>query len=87
MPDLPAARRISPAITWMLVLLGVVALIVVGMYFALTADALPAFFPGHQGGSAHHHSTHGIAALGLGLVALLGAWMTHGNRTPTAPAA
>ena len=87
MTDRPAARRVSPAITWLLVLLGVVALIVAGMYFALTADALPAFFPGHQSGSAHHHTTHGIAALVLTVVALLGAWMTAGNRTPAAPAA
>lgn len=79
MTDQPTTRRTPAALTWLLMILGVAALIVAVIYFASSADALPAFFPGHDSGNTHHHTTHGIAALVVGLVALLGAWMTSGN--------
>lgn len=82
MADNPTIRRGSPAVRWLLMILGLAALVVAAIYFASTADALPTFFPGHQSGSMHHHTTHGIAALVLGLVALIGAWMTGGTRNP-----
>ncbi|MBS1869310.1 MAG: hypothetical protein JSS99_06570 [Actinobacteria bacterium] len=51
------------------------------MYFADSASSLPSFVPGHQAGSAHHHVKHGIAALLLGLAALVFAWFqTDGTR-------
>jgi hypothetical protein len=42
---------------------------------------LPSFFPGHQAGSSHHHAKHGVAALILGALAFLGAWMSAGKKT------
>lgn len=56
------------------VVAGVLLLIVAVVYWVDTADALPAFFPGHEAGSTHHHVKHGIAAavVALGLFAF--AW-------------
>jgi hypothetical protein len=55
-------------------LLGVAAV----LYFTRTANDLPSFFPGHAAGSTKHHVKHGIAMLGLAVVALIGAWMLSG---------
>jgi hypothetical protein len=64
--------------------LGVVLIIVAVMYFTKTANALPSFFPGHEAGKygmRHHHTKHGILALVLGILALIGAWITAGRRS------
>lgn len=54
------------------VVLGVMLVIVAGMYFAESASSLPSWLPGHEAGSSHHHVKHGIAALvvalGLGVL-------------------
>ena len=60
-------------------ILGVVLLIVAGLYFLIPADQLPAFFPGHEAGVTHVHTKHGIVAGVAGLV-LLGAGMWMGRR-------
>jgi amino acid permease len=62
------------------IVVAAVCVIVAVVYFSTTADGLPSFFPGHEAGSTHHHIKHGIAFLGLGALALVGAWFT------TAPA-
>jgi hypothetical protein len=64
----------------------VIALVVVGLllialaivYFAEPAKSLPSMLPGHQAGSTHHHTKHGIAALLLGIGALVLAWFQTG---------
>jgi uncharacterized membrane protein HdeD (DUF308 family) len=62
-------------LTIVLVILGV-ACIAVGIYYFLTpASSLPSYFPGHLAGSLHKHVKHGVAALFVGLLCLLGAWM------------
>jgi len=43
------------------------------------AGSLPSFFPGHLAGSAHKHVKHGLAALIVGVVCFLGAWMLSGK--------
>ena len=66
----------------------VIALVVVGIllialsivYFAEPAKSLPGMFPGHQAGSTHHHMKHGIAALFLGIGALVLAWFQTGPK-------
>lgn len=79
------ARLLPPYAIALLAVVGV-ALIVVGIvYFAEPAGSLPSFFPGHLAGSGHHHTTHGIAALIVGLVALVGAWMGAGEKKATRP--
>jgi len=44
------------------------------VYWALPADSLPSWLPGHKPSShplhGHHHKRHGLAALFLGLVFL-----------------
>jgi hypothetical protein len=57
-------------------LLGVVLLIVAGVYFLLPADQLPGFFPGHEAGVTRMHYKHSFVA-GVFGVALLaaGAWI------------
>lgn len=66
------------------VILGVVLLVVAAIYFADTASSLPSFFPGHQSGSTHHHTKHGIAALVLGLGCFVFAWFQTGPARPPA---
>ncbi len=56
---------------------GCVALSV--LYFSRSADALPAFLPGHQPGLTRHHTKHGLAMLGLAVVSWAGAWMVSGS--------
>jgi hypothetical protein len=58
----------------MITLLGVVLLIVAGVYFLLPADQLPAFFPGHEAGVTHVHTKHGIVAGVAGVVLLATGW-------------
>ena len=56
--------------------LGVILLVVAGVYFLVPADQLPGFFPGHEAGVTHVHAKHGIAAAVAGVVLLIaGAWM------------
>jgi drug/metabolite transporter (DMT)-like permease len=62
-----------------LALLGVVLLVVAGVYFLVPADQLPGFFPGHEAGLDRVRSKHGIAAAVAGLV-LLAAGMWAGRR-------
>ena len=59
-------------------------LVVAVVYFVDTASSLPSFFPGHQAGSTHHHTKHGIAALVLALACFVFAWFQSG---PTRPGA
>jgi hypothetical protein len=61
-----------------IVLVVVAALLVaIGVaYFTTSAADLPALMPGHQANSTHHHVKHGIAMIGLAVVALIAAWFT-----------
>jgi len=59
----------------LLIVLGV-ALVAVAVYYWVTpAGSLPSFFPGHLAGSAHKHVKHGLAALIVGILCFIGAWM------------
>jgi len=67
------------------VILGIVLIVIAIVYWAEPAKSLPGFFPGHQAGSNHHHTKHGIAAFLLGLACLAFAWFRSGpKRTPSA---
>jgi hypothetical protein len=56
--------------------LGVVLLIIAGMYFVVPADQLPSFLPGHEDGVTRVHMKHGIAAGVVGIILLAaGVWM------------
>ena len=74
-----------------LMIAGIVAgifFIAVGiMYFALPAKSLPLpDFLGHQSGSSHHHTKHGIAAFLLGIACFVFAWFKTGPKRTSTPA-
>ena len=68
-------------------LAGIVLIVIAIVYFAEPARSLPGFFPGHEAGSGHHHTKHGIAAFLVGLACLVFAWFKTGPKRPTSPAA
>jgi hypothetical protein len=62
------------------IILGVVLIAIAIVYWAEPAKSLPSFFPGHQSGSSHHHTKHGIAAFLVGLACLVFAWFNTGTK-------
>lgn len=60
------------------VLAGVILLAIAVVYFVEPAGSLPSFFPGHEAGSNHHHTKHGIAALVVALACFIFAWFQSG---------
>jgi hypothetical protein len=64
------------------VVLGLLLTAIAIVYFVDSASALPSFFPGHEAGSTHHHTKHGIAALILGLACFVFAWFQSGPSRP-----
>ena len=79
---MPASARNAPAVvTAALIILGVIFAALGVLYLAKSAGQLPAFLPGHQAGSGHHHTKHALAAFALALVSWAGAWFTTGKRT------
>ena len=40
--------------------IGIVLLVIAGIYFVTPADTLPSFFPGHEAGVMRVHMKHGI---------------------------
>ena len=69
------------------VVIGIVLIVVAVVYFAEPAKSLPSFFPGHQSGSGHHHTKHGIAALVVGLALFAFAWFQSGPKATAAASA
>jgi hypothetical protein len=59
-----------------LALLGVVLLVIAGVYFLIPGEQLPGFFPGHETGVMRLHIKHGVVAGVAGLVLLAAAWWT-----------
>jgi hypothetical protein len=62
-----------------LTVLGVVLLIVAGVYALVPAEQLPGFFPGHEAGVTRAHMKHGMVSGVVGLV-LIGAGIFLGRR-------
>jgi uncharacterized membrane protein HdeD (DUF308 family) len=60
------------------VIVGAILIVVAIIYFIDPAKSLPSFFPGHQSGSSHHHTKHGIAALVVGVLCFVFAWFQTG---------
>jgi hypothetical protein len=63
----------------LLTLLGVVLLVIAGVYFLVPADQLPGFLPGHEAGVTRVHTKHGVVAGVAGRV-LLAAGVWFGRR-------
>lgn len=60
------------------VLAGLLFLAIAVVYFVEPAGSLPSFFPGHEAGSSHHHTKHGLAALIVALGCFVFAWFQSG---------
>jgi len=69
------------------ILLGIALIAIAIVYWAEPAKSLPSFFPGHQAGSGHHHTKHGIASFLVGLACLVFAWFNTGGERPSRAAA
>jgi hypothetical protein len=65
------------------VIAGIALIVIAVVYWVEPAKSLPSFFPGHAGGSSHHHVKHGIAAFLVGLACLVFAWFQTGGERPT----
>jgi hypothetical protein len=57
-----------------LYLLGAVLIVVAIVYFAMPADSLPGFMPGHETGMMRPRMKHGIAAGGAGVILIALGW-------------
>jgi hypothetical protein len=66
------------------VLLGLVFVAIAVVYFVEPAGSLPSFFPGHEAGSSHHHTKHGIAALVVAAACFVFAWFQSGPSSTAA---
>jgi 1,4-dihydroxy-2-naphthoate octaprenyltransferase len=69
------------------IVLGLVLIAIAVVYWVEPARSLPSFFPGHQAGSGHHHTKHGIASFLVGLACLVFAWFNTGGDRSQRPAA
>ena len=68
-----------------LAILAGLALLALGVvYLVEPAGSLPAWIPGHETGSGHHHVKHGLASLLLGVALLVFAWFRTGPKRPAA---
>jgi hypothetical protein len=66
-------------------LLGVLLIVVAIVYFAVPADSLPSFFPGHEPGMTRVRLKHGIASGVVGVVLLVVAGSSEGADLIGAP--
>jgi uncharacterized membrane protein len=57
-----------------LIPLGVILLVLAGVYFFVPADQLPSFLPGHEAGLTRVHTKHGIGVAIAGLVLIAAGW-------------
>jgi UDP-N-acetylmuramyl pentapeptide phosphotransferase/UDP-N-acetylglucosamine-1-phosphate transferase len=62
------------------VVLGIALIAVAIVYWVEPAKSLPSFFPGHQAGSSHHHTKHGVASFLVGLACFAFAWFNTGPK-------
>jgi len=68
------------ALAGLAVIIGIALIAIAIVYWAEPAKSLPSFFPGHQAGSSHHHTKHGIASFLVGLACLAFAWFNTGPK-------
>jgi hypothetical protein len=73
----PVNRRLLASLA---IVVGIALIVIAIVYWAEPAKSLPSFFPGHQAGSNHHHTKHGIAAFLVGLASFAFAWFNTGPK-------
>lgn len=57
-----------------LILLGIVLIVLGGIYLMVPADSLPAFLPGHEAGLVRPRMKHGLLSGAIGIVLLGAGW-------------
>lgn len=57
-----------------LTVLGIILIVIAGIYFVTPADSLPSFFPGHEAGVMRAHMKHGLVSGAVGIVLLAAGW-------------
>jgi uncharacterized membrane protein HdeD (DUF308 family) len=68
----------NPKLIPLAIIAGLILIAIGIVYFAEPAKSLPSFFPGHEAGSTHHHSKHGLLAVVLGIGCFVFAWFQSG---------
>lgn len=66
---------------WIAIVVGILFLIIAGVYFVTPAHSLPTFFPGFDATITKAHYKHGIGALGLALACFAFAWFNTGKKS------
>lgn len=61
--------------------IGVLLLVLAGVYWTHAAGALPSFLPGYEAGSTHTHFKHGLGLLIIALALFAFAWFRTGRRS------
>jgi uncharacterized membrane protein HdeD (DUF308 family) len=69
-------------VRFVLVALGILAVVVGVIYLAEPIHSLPSFFPGHALHGQGHRHTHGYAAIAVGVVLLIIAGVVRRSRRP-----
>lgn len=67
---------------WLAVLVGILFIVAGVIYFSTPAHSLPTFFPGYDPALSKIHRTHGIGALGLGILSFVFAWFQTSKKSP-----
>ena len=67
--------------TVLLAIVGIALIAVSIIYFTTASGQLPSFIPGRLAHNTHHHTKRAILALVLGVLVLIGAWISAGRRT------
>ncbi|MBB3932437.1 hypothetical protein GGR25_003495 [Kaistia hirudinis] len=60
------------------IVVGMLFVILAGLYWAIPAGSLPAWMPGFEVGSTHIHFKHGLGSFILGLAIFAFAWFRSG---------
>jgi hypothetical protein len=74
----------NPRLIPLAIIAGLILIAIGIVYFAEPAKSLPSFFPGHEAGSTHHHSKHGLLAVVLGIGCFVFAWFQSGPSSQSA---
>jgi uncharacterized membrane-anchored protein YitT (DUF2179 family) len=74
----------NPKLIPLAIVVGLILVAIGIVYFVEPAKSLPSFFPGHEAGSTHHHSKHGLLAVVLGIGCFVFAWFQSGPASQSA---
>ncbi|MGH7245425.1 MAG: hypothetical protein ACREGI_00645 [Candidatus Levyibacteriota bacterium] len=71
----------SKVLVFASVIIGLILVVMAGVYFLESARSLPHYFPGYSPLLTKHHYTHAVGTLVLGLLAFVFAWFQSGKKS------